>query len=505
MPAPGCSASCKGKRTLLRSVRESVCRFRIEGRVAPPPESRHERRSPAEAIFFAALERPRPRSAPPSWTGPAPATRPCAAGSSACWPPTAGRRLPGAPGRRRRRGWHELTPRLLPARRPGDGHWRSTSWPRRAGRARWAGWGITRCWRSSAAAAWASCCGPSTRSCTASSPSRCWPRSWRPAARPGSASSARAGRGRRQPRQRHRHPRRRGRRPGALPGHAVHRRPHASGETRPPGHRCRWRGAAHRPQVAAGLAAAHARGLVHRDVKPANILLENGVERVKITDFGLARAVDDASLTQSGLIAGTPAYMSPEQADGTKVDHRSDLFSLGSVLYALCAGRPPFRAETTLAVLKRVCEDTPRPLREVNPDIPDWLEAIIARLHAKDPAERFQTAAEVAELLGRHLAHLQQHGRRARRLPRCPAGRHVGNAPCVPPSSPCSFSGSLAAAGVVAYRLSRAGPGRPAAQAAAPGGSDDTAREPARRAGAGRARPPPPAEEWRSAAARSTP
>jgi WD40 repeat protein len=163
-------------------------------------------------------------------------------------------------------------------------------------------------------------------------------------------------------------------------------------------------------QVAAGLAAAHSQGLVHRDVKPANILMENGVERVKITDFGLARTVDDASLTQSGLIAGTPAYMSPEQADGAKVDHRSDLFSFGSVLYTLCTGHAPFRAETTMAVLRRVCDDTPRPVREVNPDIPDWLEAIVGRLHAKDPAERFQTAAEVAGLLGRHLAHLQQPG-----------------------------------------------------------------------------------------------
>jgi hypothetical protein len=163
-------------------------------------------------------------------------------------------------------------------------------------------------------------------------------------------------------------------------------------------------------QVAAGLAAAHAHGLVHRDVKPANILLENGVERVRITDFGLARTVDDASLTQSGFIAGTPAYMSPEQANGAKIDHRSDLFSLGSVLYTLCAGHAPFRAETTMAVLRRVCDDTPRPLREVNPDIPDWLAAIIARLHAKDPAGRFRSAAEVAELLGKYLAHLQQPG-----------------------------------------------------------------------------------------------
>src|SRR5206468_2849597 len=117
-------------------------------------------------------------------------------------------------------------------------------------------------------------------------------------------------------------------------------------------------------QIAEGLAAAHRHGLVHRDVKPANILLENGVQRVKITDFGLARAADDASLTQSGVVAGTPQYMSPEQANGVPADPRSDLFSLGSVLYALCAGHAPFRASTSMAVLKRVCEETPRSLAE---------------------------------------------------------------------------------------------------------------------------------------------
>jgi WD40 repeat protein len=160
-------------------------------------------------------------------------------------------------------------------------------------------------------------------------------------------------------------------------------------------------------QTASGLAAAHKQGLVHRDIKPANILLENGVERVKITDFGLARAADDASLTQSGVVAGTPQYMSPEQAEGKPVDARSDLFSLGSVLYAMCAGVPPFRGSMTPAVLRRVVEDTPRPLREVNPEVPAWLAATVDRLHAKDPAVRFQSAAEVAELLGGHLAHLQ--------------------------------------------------------------------------------------------------
>jgi uncharacterized protein (TIGR03067 family) len=161
-------------------------------------------------------------------------------------------------------------------------------------------------------------------------------------------------------------------------------------------------------QTAEGLSAAHKQGLVHRDIKPSNILLENGVERVKITDFGLARAVDDASVTQSGTIAGTPMYMSPEQAEGQPIDHRSDLFSLGTVLYAMCTGHPPFRASGTHAVLKRVIDAAPRPIRDVNPEIPEWLEAIIAKLHAKKPEDRFQTAREVADLLGQHLAHTQQ-------------------------------------------------------------------------------------------------
>jgi hypothetical protein len=152
-------------------------------------------------------------------------------------------------------------------------------------------------------------------------------------------------------------------------------------------------------QVAEGLAAAHATDLVHRDIKPANILLEGGQLRVKITDFGLARAADDASISQSGIIAGTPMYMAPEQALGNKLDQRADLFSLGSVLYQMAAGRPPFRANGTVAVLKRVAEDTPRDIREITPETPQWLCDIIAKLHAKDPDERFQSAREVADLL----------------------------------------------------------------------------------------------------------
>jgi serine/threonine-protein kinase len=161
-------------------------------------------------------------------------------------------------------------------------------------------------------------------------------------------------------------------------------------------------------QAARGLAAAHAQGLVHRDIKPANILLEDGIERLTITDFGLARAADDASLTRSGVIAGTPQYMSPEQARGEAIDARSDLFSLGSVLYTLCTGRAPFRAETPFGVLRRITDDTPRPIREINPEIPEWLTALVEKLHAKDLAQRFQSADEVARLFEQCLAHLQQ-------------------------------------------------------------------------------------------------
>ena len=121
-------------------------------------------------------------------------------------------------------------------------------------------------------------------------------------------------------------------------------------------------------QAAAGLAAAHAQGLVHRDVKPSNILLEETVERAVLTDFGLARAIDDASLTHTGVLAGTPHYMSPEQATGAAIDHRSDLFSLGAVLYFMATGHPPFRADGALAVLHRICHEEHRPVWQTNKD-----------------------------------------------------------------------------------------------------------------------------------------
>jgi serine/threonine-protein kinase len=187
-------------------------------------------------------------------------------------------------------------------------------------------------------------------------------------------------------------------------------------------------------EAASGLAAAHARGLIHRDIKPANLLLEGGSAKVKITDFGLARAVDEVGLTQSGVVAGTPEYMAPEQARGEAIDHRADLFALGSVLYALVAGRPPFRGATPLDVLSRVTDEAPAPLRTLNPDVPAWLEALVARLLAKDPAGRFPSAAEVAALLGGYLAHLRQPATvPAPELPHAPApGRGRGGPRLLP-------------------------------------------------------------------------
>ena len=195
-------------------------------------------------------------------------------------------------------------------------------------------------------------------------------------------------------------------------------------------------------QIASGLAAAQAMGLIHRDIKPANILLEQGAEqRVKISDFGLARAADDASMTRTGVISGTPMYMAPEQATGQSLDHRADLFSLGSVLYQMACGRPPFRAATTVAVLRRVVEDTPRPLQEIIPEIPDWLVAIVTKLHAKNPEDRFQSAKEVAELLARCQSELQLNGKvtcvtAAERVARPESSKGVESQPATPFAKP---------------------------------------------------------------------
>ncbi|MEQ8786588.1 MAG: DUF1080 domain-containing protein [Pirellulaceae bacterium] len=149
-------------------------------------------------------------------------------------------------------------------------------------------------------------------------------------------------------------------------------------------------------QVAAGLQAAHERGLIHRDIKPDNIWLEEGTDRVKILDFGLVRsATDDAGLTQTGIVVGTPRYMAPEQAQGDSIDHRCDLFSLGSVLYHMAAGKTPFGGSSLTATLIAVSQADCRPLREICPDLDPELISLITRLLSKNRDERPQSAAEV--------------------------------------------------------------------------------------------------------------
>ncbi|MEP4685681.1 MAG: serine/threonine-protein kinase, partial [Rhodopirellula bahusiensis] len=161
-------------------------------------------------------------------------------------------------------------------------------------------------------------------------------------------------------------------------------------------------------QVAAALAAAHRQGLVHRDVKPANILIEPAVDRTMLTDFGLARAADDVTVTRSGVIAGTPQYMSPEQARGESVDARSDLFALGCVLYAMATGRPPFRSETSYGILRRITDHPHRPMRESQASVPVWMDHLVDQLLRKDARNRISSAEETQRLLEACLAHVQQ-------------------------------------------------------------------------------------------------
>ncbi len=153
-------------------------------------------------------------------------------------------------------------------------------------------------------------------------------------------------------------------------------------------------------QVASALGAAHERGVIHRDVKPQNVLLTASGD-VRVTDFGIARAASEASLSGNSMILGTVSYMSPEQAQGKIVGPRSDLYSLGVVLHEMLTGRVPFEAETPMAVsMKHVHEPTPS-LRETNTEVPKGLDAIRTKLLAKNPDDRYASSAEVVEDLRR--------------------------------------------------------------------------------------------------------
>jgi serine/threonine protein kinase len=161
-------------------------------------------------------------------------------------------------------------------------------------------------------------------------------------------------------------------------------------------------------QISAGLEAAHAQGLIHRDIKPANILLETDVDRVMITDFGIAKAIDDLRFTGTNTLVGTPEYMSPEQARDEELDYRTDLFSLGCVLYEASTGRSPFRSSTPYGAIRKVIEVNPLPVRSLVSELPEWFAEIVRRLLCKDKNSRFQSAAEVAALLKQCLAHVEQ-------------------------------------------------------------------------------------------------
>lgn len=161
-------------------------------------------------------------------------------------------------------------------------------------------------------------------------------------------------------------------------------------------------------QIATGLAAAHSHGVIHRDIKPGNVMLEDELQRVKITDFGLARvAVDNVDLTSNHIGIGTPAYMSPEQVKGEEIDSRSDLFALGCVIYTILRGHSPFHGRNVLEIARNVAERDPSP-PVTGAAIPPFLSEIIDRLLQKSPEKRYQSAAEVAELLRRDLEEINR-------------------------------------------------------------------------------------------------
>jgi serine/threonine-protein kinase len=157
-------------------------------------------------------------------------------------------------------------------------------------------------------------------------------------------------------------------------------------------------------QVALALQKAHEQGIVHRDIKPENILITRKAE-VKVADFGLSRfftkAAAPSSLTQSGIAIGTPLYMAPEQVQGNPTDHRTDIYSLGVTCYHLLAGEPPFRGATAFDVAVKHVQEQPRPLSDLRPDLPGELCAMVQRMMAKNPAERYQSVRDILRDVGK--------------------------------------------------------------------------------------------------------
>src|SRR5450755_2232276 len=150
---------------------------------------------------------------------------------------------------------------------------------------------------------------------------------------------------------------------------------------------------------------SHRNGIVHRDIKPGNVMLNRSGE-IKVMDFGIARAVTDAqaTMTQTAQVIGTAQYLSPEQARGERVDARSDLYSVGCLLYELLTGRPPFTGDSPVAIAYQHVRENPVPPSRVDPELPGWADAIVLKAMAKDPAERYQSAAEMRTDIQRALS-----------------------------------------------------------------------------------------------------
>ncbi|MEV8333408.1 protein kinase [Streptomyces niveus] len=184
--------------------------------------------------------------------------------------------------------------------------------------------------------------------------------------------------------------------------------------------------------VLEALAYSHQHGIVHRDIKPANVIITHG-GAVKVMDFGIARALHGAqsTMTQTGMVMGTPQYLSPEQALGKAVDHRSDLYATGCLLYELLSLRPPFTGETPLSVVYQHVQDIPVPPSEVSDVVPPELDGLVMRSLAKDPDDRFQSAEEMRGLVQYGMQMLQQQGSHVGTWNTGPVDMHEGGTPAM--------------------------------------------------------------------------